>query len=59
MDRRAWQATVPGVAKSWTLLSDFHLSLETQVVYGEERAREGKATKKNISYMEFNAAVKC
>ena len=22
MDRRVWQATVPGVTKSWTLLSD-------------------------------------
>ena len=24
MDRRAWQATVHGVTKSWTRLSDFH-----------------------------------
>ena len=24
MDRGAWQATVHGVAKSWTQLSDFH-----------------------------------
>ena len=24
MDRGAWQATVPRVAKSWTRLSDFH-----------------------------------
>ena len=24
MDRRAWQATIHGVAKSWTLLSQFH-----------------------------------
>ena len=24
MDRGAWQATVHGVAKSWTRLSDFH-----------------------------------
>ena len=24
MDRRAWKATVHGVAKSWTWLSDFH-----------------------------------
>ena len=24
MDRRAWWATVHGVAKSWTRLSDFH-----------------------------------
>ena len=26
MDRRAWQATVHGVAKSWTQLSNFHIS---------------------------------
>ena len=26
MDRAAWQATVHGVAKSWTRLSDFHFS---------------------------------
>ena len=25
MDRGAWQATVHGVTKSWTRLSDFHL----------------------------------
>ena len=25
MDRGTWQATVHGVAKSWTQLSDFHL----------------------------------
>ena len=24
MDRGAWQATVHGVAKSWTQLSDYH-----------------------------------
>ena len=24
MDRGAWRATVPGVAKSWTELSGFH-----------------------------------
>ena len=24
MDRRAWQATVHGITKSWTLLSDIH-----------------------------------
>ena len=23
MDRGAWQAAIPGVSKSWTLLSDF------------------------------------
>ena len=27
MDRGAWQATVHGVSKSWTRLSDFHFSL--------------------------------
>ena len=26
MDRGAWQATVRGVSKSWTRLSDFHFS---------------------------------
>ena len=29
MDRGAWRATVRGVAKSWTQLSNFHFSLET------------------------------
>ena len=24
MDRGTWQATVHGITKSWTLLSDFH-----------------------------------
>ena len=27
MDRRAWWATVHGVAKSWTRLSDFHIKI--------------------------------
>ena len=27
MDRGDWQATLPGVAKSWTWLSDFHFHL--------------------------------
>ena len=27
MDRGAWQATVHGVTKSWTQLSDFHFGL--------------------------------
>ena len=26
MDRGSWRATVHGVAKSWTRLSDFHLT---------------------------------
>ena len=25
-DKEAWHAAVPGVAKSWTLLSDFHFT---------------------------------
>ena len=29
MDRGAWQATVHGVAKTWTRLSDFHFHLQT------------------------------
>jgi len=33
MDRRAWQATVPGVAKSQTQLSDFHKSISPQSLY--------------------------
>ena len=28
MDREAWQATIHGVAKSWTRLSDSHLPWE-------------------------------
>ena len=27
MDRGAWQAALPRVAKGWTLLSDFHFTL--------------------------------
>ena len=27
MDRGAWRATVHGVAKSWTQLSDFHVNI--------------------------------
>ena len=30
MDREAWQATVHGVAKSWTQLSDFHFFTSLQ-----------------------------
>ena len=33
MDRGAWQATVHGVAKSWTQLSDFHLLNCNPVVF--------------------------
>ena len=31
MDRRAWQATVHGITKSWTRLSDFHFSGGTYI----------------------------
>lgn len=35
-------------------------SLEIQVGdWGVERTRERKATKENISYLEFNTAMKC
>ena len=29
-DRRAWQATVHGVTKSWTQLSDFHVHIHVK-----------------------------
>ena len=38
MDRRAWRATVHGVAESWTRLSDFHFTSHTQE---EEEDRYG------------------
>ena len=34
MDRGAWQATVHGVAESWTQLSDFHYGLSCPVACG-------------------------
>ena len=34
VDRRAWWPTVHGVAKSWTQLSDWHLSTETPLNSG-------------------------
>ena len=34
MDRGSWQATVHGVAKSWTRLSDFTHSLMVDIQYG-------------------------
>ena len=40
MDRGAWQATVHGVAKSWTRLSDFHVTLH--LVKMVEVASNGK-----------------
>ena len=33
MNRGAWQATVHGVAKSWTQLSNFHFHLQQAVLY--------------------------
>ena len=41
MDRRAWEATVHGVAKSWTRLSDYHSLMEGNEEGGDERIRDG------------------
>ena len=37
MDRGAWQASVPGVAKRWTWLSDFHFYFSTNKPRGAEK----------------------
>ena len=41
MDRGAWQATVYGVAKSWTRLSDFHTQYQ-EALLGTWRSETGK-----------------
>ena len=42
MDRGAWQATVHGVAKNWTQLSNFHFTLRvnSKVAVKGEKARD-------------------
>ena len=50
MDRGAWQATVHGVAKSWTRLNDFAFTFTTWVQsLGQEDALEkGLATQSSV-----------
>ena len=33
MDRGAWQATVHGVTKGWTQLSNFHFQVQVQLTF--------------------------
>ena len=45
MDREAWQATVHGVAKSWTWLSDWHLYFHFSYLY-----KQGSSTVKSVHH---------
>ena len=43
MDREAWQATVQGVAKSQTQLSDYHFLFSLSPREGQRRGGKGAA----------------
>ena len=50
MDKEAWQATVDGVAKSWTRLSDFTFSFKVEH-WGEGRGGGGEYGKITTTWL--------
>ena len=54
MDGRAWQATVHGVAKSWTRLSDF---LSIQIRGKKKEGNSEWAQKSDLTSEDFKVAI--
>ena len=60
MDRRAWQATVHGVTKNRTRLSDYHshsAKLRMQCIFRRERERERKEGRRILEEDRTNCYI--